>query len=260
MSKDIKPLILVTADVIEHRRYRWHAAIEFYLTAVTDICGAVPLLVPSLGEGAHMQTLLAHADGILATGARSNVHPAAYGGTPDPAAEPYDQARDATALPLMRAAVAAGVPLLAICRGLQELNVAFGGSLHPEVHALDDRFDHRGSDAPDNDQRFAIVHPVRLKAGSRLAAMMGADTIRVNSVHRQGIDRLGPGLAVEAVAEDGTIEAVAATGTTGFALGVQWHPEYWAMSDPPSRRIFESFGEAVRDHHLRRATVSAAAE
>jgi len=255
-----KPLILVTADAITYRRYEWHAAIGFYCEAVTDICGAVPVIVPALGDRMHIATLLDHADGVLATGSRSNVYPGEYGRPEDETAEPYDRARDATALPLMRQAVERSVPVLAICRGLQEMNVAWGGTLFTEVHNQPARNDHRGSDDPDNDIRFQIKHGVDLAPDSRLAGIMGAETIQVNSVHRQAIDRLAADLEVEATAEDGTVEAIRVRDAPAFALGVQWHPEYWARTDTPSRMIFEAFGDAARAHLQERAGRSCAAE
>ena len=256
----LKPLILVTADAIEHLRYNWHAAITFYPEAVTDICDGVPVLVPALGDRMHLETLLQHADGVIATGSRSNVHPKEYDTAPGEAAEPYDQSRDRTTLPLIRAAVDRGIPLLAICRGLQEMNVAFGGTLHWEVHEIEERMDHRGSDDPDNDVRFAIKHDVRLRPGSCLAEVLRAETVAVNSVHRQAIAELGPGLEVEAEADDGTVEAIRVRNAPSFAVGVQWHPEYWAQSDTPSRRIFEAFGDAARTRMRNRIGLDQAAE
>src|SRR5690606_25930334 len=155
---------------------------------------------------------------------------------------------DSTTLPLIRRAIERGVPLLAICRGIQELNVALGGTLDTEIQEMDGRIDHRAPVSDDQDERFAIRQAVRVKPGSCLAGVFGAGEIKVNSVHRQAIGRLGGRLQVEAVAEDGTVEAVSVIDAPAFAVGVQWHPEYWAKSDDASSRIFRAFGDAARAH------------
>jgi putative glutamine amidotransferase len=190
--------------------------------------------------------VLERVDGLLVTGSRSNVHPARYGAAPSEKHEPFDEARDATTLPLIRAAVTMGVPMLAICRGVQELNVALGGDLVAEVHEVPGRMDHRGAASDDSDVRFGLSHEVAFEPGSRLAEVVGAPAIRVNSVHRQALGRLGAALVVEARAPDGTVEAVRVEGARAFACGVQWHPEYWAAGDAPSAAIFRAFGEAAR--------------
>ena len=156
--------------------------------------------------------------------------------------------RDATTLPLIRRAIDRGVPLLAICRGIQELNVALGGTLFAEVQEIEGRLDHRAPVSDNQDERFAIRQSVSIKEGSCLAGIFGAGTVPVNSVHRQAVDRVGAKLVVEAVAEDGTVEAVSVKDAKAFAVGVQWHPEYWAKSDDASARIFRAFGDAVRAH------------
>ena len=251
MSSHSRPTILVNTDMREIEGYRWHAAIETYVAAVASGAGAVPLLVPALGAALPVDELLHLADGILFTGSRSNVHPARYGVDPAAHHEPFDEARDATTLPLIRAAIARGIPLLAICRGHQELNVAMGGTIQAEVQELEGRFDHRvGRPEGTIDERFDHAHPVRPVPGGRLAAIVGEAPLMVNSLHRQAIARLAEGLVVEAQAEDGTIEAVSVRDARGFALGVQWHPEYWVWRgrgrDAPSDRLFDAFGEAAR--------------
>jgi len=238
----------MTADIRELQGYRWHAAISHYVDAVAYVARATPVLVPALASDLDFETLLDRADGVVATGSRSNVHPDLYGGSPDADTEPHDRDRDAMALPLIRAALGRGVPLLCICRGMQELNVALGGSLDVEIQAMTGRMDHRAPDSPDNDDRFAIRHPVALRPGGELRRIVGSDTIEVNSLHRQAIGRLAPGLEIEGEAGDGTVEAVRVRDARAFALGVQWHPEYWAETDHPSQRIFQAFGDAVRYH------------
>ncbi len=239
------PIVLVAADVREADGYRWHAVAEQYLRALHEGAEVVPLILPAL-ERIDIASLLDRVDGVLFPGSRSNVHPALYGVTESEIARPFDTARDAVSLPLISAAVAREIPFLAVCRGMQELNVARGGTLIPEVHALPGRDDHRAPESDEQAARFAIRQEVTVQPGGALAEILGAGALKVNSLHRQAIDRLGSGLAVEAVAPDGTIEAVSVRGARAFALGVQWHPEYWVTTDAPSRALFRAFGDAVR--------------
>lgn len=243
----MQPMVIVTTDRIEHNNLPWSATPAPYLEALAAV-GCLPVQLPTLAAPADPAPLLAAASGVLVTGSRSNVHPDEYGGGDEAAAEPFDRARDRTTLPLIRAALREGVPLLAICRGIQELNVALGGTLHAELHELPERDDHRGGSDTDMDRRFALAHDVEVEPGGVLASILGAGPVTVNSVHRQGLDRLAPGLAVEARAPDGTVEAVSVEGARAFALGVQWHPEYWVRSDGPSRAVLEAFAAAARAH------------
>jgi putative glutamine amidotransferase len=254
------PIIAVAADVREIAGYRWHAAPETYLKAVVIGLGGIPLVVPSLPDQIDFDALLDRVDGVLMTGSRSNVHPSRYGEPATEKAEPYDEARDAVTLPLIRAAIERGVPLFAICRGFQELNVALGGTLIPEVHEQTGRSDHRAPVSEDQDVRFSIRQDVVVEPGTTLAGILGAGPVRVNSLHRQAIGKLGDRLTVEARAPDGTIEAVRVVGAPGFAIGVQWHPEYWVASDKPSAKLFAAFGEAVRGRMATRPPQLAAAE
>lgn len=256
----IPPVIALPADVRDFEGYRWHAAAESYLKAVTIGLAGIPLIVPSLSDAIDIDALLDRVDGILLTGSRSNVHPERYGARANPSSEPYDTARDAMTFPLIKAALQRGVPLFAICRGMQELNVALGGSLHSEVQELAGRSDHRAPASDIQPERFAIRQDVDLEPGGVIAGIVGCGTIRVNSLHRQAIDRLADGLVVEATAPDGTIEAVRVAKAPAFAVGVQWHPEYWVASDEPSAKLFQAFGAAVRERMLRRETTLAAAE
>jgi putative glutamine amidotransferase len=235
-----------------------HAASDTYVRAVDQVVGAVPVLIPANGEAADLATLVARLDGIILTGSRSNVQPALYGGPPHPEGTPEDARRDALTLPLIRAAIAAGLPLLAICRGLQELNVALGGTLHQRLQDLPGRLDHSTPLQPLARLRTAKAHKVTIVPGSWLHRIAGAREIAVNSLHNQGIDRLAPGLVVEGTAPDGTIEAVRVATAPGFAIGVQWHPEYDHDSDPVSRRIFAAFGEAVAERRNPAARAAAA--
>jgi putative glutamine amidotransferase len=259
-SQRLVPLVAVAADCKEIDGNRWHAAAETYLRAVIVGIGGVPLIVPAFGETIDVDALLDRVDGLLLPGSRSNVHPSRYGETPSAEAEPYDQRRDATTLLLIRVALARGVPLFAICRGMQELNVALGGTLIPEVHRLAGRHDHRAPVADDQDARFAIRQDVTIAAGGALAKVLGAGTAQVNSLHRQAIGHRADRLAVEATAPDGTIEAVRVSDAPGFAIGVQWHPEYWVESDQPSSKLFAAFAHAIRTRMAARAGVAVAAE
>ncbi|MGR4932474.1 gamma-glutamyl-gamma-aminobutyrate hydrolase family protein [Bradyrhizobium sp. CAR08] len=247
-SRVSQPLVAVSADVCELYDYRWHATPQQYLEAAVASAGVFPLIVPSLGDGLDFDQLLGAVDGVMITGSGSNVHPALYCGDASEANGPYDPARDSTTLPLIRKAIDNGIPLLAICRGLQELNVALGGTLATEVQDRPGMLDHRAPPSDSRDERFSIRQTITIKPDSCLSRLCGAGEISVNSVHRQAIERLAARLDVDAVAEDGIVEAVSVRNARGFALGVQWHPEYWVTSDGPSARIFRAFGDAVRAH------------
>jgi len=234
-----------------------HAASNTYVRATDLVVGGVPILVPANGHNADIPTLLARLDGIIFTGSRSNVQPSLYEGTPHPQDTPEDADRDAVTLPLIRAAVDIGLPVLAICRGLQEMNVALGGSLHQRLQDLPGRLDHSTPMSPIPKIRTGKSHSIVLERASWLHKIAAAEVISVNSLHNQGIDRLAPSLVADGRAVDGTIEAVHAQ-AVGFAIGVQWHPEYDWDHDRVSRGIFEAFGTAVRARM--HGTMSAAAE
>ena len=253
-----QPLVAISTDVRQFENYTWHAAPQQYIEAALGVAGVLPVLVPSFGERLDLEALLARVDGVLVTGSKSNVHPSLYGGEASEANGPYDPARDATTLPLIRLAIERGVPLLAICRGIQELNVALGGTLDSEIQEMEGRSDHRAPVSDDQDERFAIRQTVSIKPGTCLAGVFGVGDIAVNSVHRQAVGVLGSRLQVEATAPDGTVEAVSVIGAPAFAVGVQWHPEYWANSDDASARIFRAFGDATRAHAAGRAVRLAA--
>jgi putative glutamine amidotransferase len=256
----MQPLVAVSTDVKLFENYTWHATPQQYLEAAIAGAGVFPVLVPSFGERLDFDRLLDSVDGVMMTGSKSNVHPSLYGGDPSEANGPYDPARDATTLPLIRRAIERGVPLLAICRGIQELNVALGGTLATEIQEREGSLDHRAPVSDNHDHRFAIRQKVSIKPGSCLAGVFGPGEIMVTSVHRQAVDRLGPRLQIEAVADDGTVEAVSVKDAPAFAVGVQWHPEYWVKSDGNSARIFHAFGEAARGYALARTGMRTAAE
>ncbi|HJT06170.1 MAG TPA: gamma-glutamyl-gamma-aminobutyrate hydrolase family protein [Stellaceae bacterium] len=222
-----------------------------YVRAVSEAAGAVPLLLPALAERLAVADVVARLDGLLLTGSRSNVEPHHYDGEASQPGTLHDPQRDALTLPLIRTAIGAGLPVLAICRGIQELNVALGGTLYQRVHEIAGRLDHR---APEGDvaRRYAhSAHVVALTPGGLLERLAGGRELVVNSLHSQGIDRLAPDLAVEAEAPDGQIEAVRHA-AADFVLGVQWHPEYRVMENPFSRALFAAFGVACRARAARR--------
>lgn len=233
----------------------FHVAGAKYVEAAAAGANGLPWLIPALGGGLDVDTLLDRLDGLLLTGSPSNVHPARYHDAPDNVdCAPYDEARDATTLPLIAGALARGLPILAICRGFQELNVALGGTLHPRVHEVAGFMDHREPKDQPPEVQYAPRHAVRLIAGGRLAGLAGGAAeiladgsaeIMVNSLHGQGIDRLAPRLTVEATAPDGLIEAVAVTNHP-FAIGAQWHPEWRFQDNPFSTALFAAFGAAAR--------------
>jgi putative glutamine amidotransferase len=219
---------------------------EKYLTAVREGSQALPLLIPVMDPPLPIPELLDSIDGLLFTGSPSNVAPKQYGGATPRDGVLQDEHRDATALPLLKGAIDAGKPVLCICRGFQELNVALGGTLHQHLQEVEGRSDHRSNDGDPLDVQYGPVHPVRVSTGGMLARMTAKEAFSVNSLHSQGIDRLAPGLRAEAVAPDGQIEAVSMPSAKGFLFAVQWHPE-WAWSENPvSRAIYSAFGDALR--------------
>lgn len=247
-----KPIVLIPADVKQISEHPFHAVGQKYILAVAQGAQALPLLVPAISDHLDIDALLAMADGIMLTGSPSNVHPSHFGQDVHNPALPLDLARDALTLKLIKAAIAAGVPLLAICRGFQELNVAFGGSLHQAVQEVVGKNDHREEKDLDVDAQYAPVHVVNLVENGQLAKIIGTQKTRVNSLHGQGIDKLGAGLSAEAHAPDGLVEAVTVSNATSFALGVQWHPEWKVMENPSYLAIFKAFGDACRirmQHH-----------
>ncbi|HWD12165.1 gamma-glutamyl-gamma-aminobutyrate hydrolase family protein [Pseudochrobactrum sp. sp1633] len=248
MTQKSRPLIAVTSDIRDIDGNNWHATPSEYVTALVEAAGVTPVLVPNIREKVDFDALFAAVHGLLVTGSRSNVHPALYGQEASEQHGPFDPDRDATTLPLIRAALERGIPVLGICRGLQEMNVALGGSLANDIQELDGKNDHRAPISAIRDERYAITHPLEIAENSCLAAILESDTVKTNSVHRQAIDRLSDKLEPQAIAEDGTIEAVTVKDAPGFALAVQWHPEYWVRSDAPSAKIFHAFGDAVRKH------------
>ncbi|MGY3643009.1 gamma-glutamyl-gamma-aminobutyrate hydrolase family protein [Pseudomonas sp. PK-RTE-24] len=248
-----KPLIGVTACVKQIGLHPYHISGDKYVRAVSVGAQGLPVVIPSLGNLTEIDDLLGQLDGLLLTGSPSNVEPFHYQGAASAPGTDHDPARDATTLPLLRAAIAAGVPVLGICRGFQEMNVAFGGSLHQKVHELPGMLDHREADSPDVAVQYAPAHAVSVIAGGVFEALGLPDKFQVNSIHSQGIDRLAPGLCAEAVAPDGLIEAISVEHSTTFALGVQWHPEWQVLDNPNYLKIFQAFGAACRQRAAKRS-------
>lgn len=243
---DILPTIGVSACRKFIPPHPFHAAGEKYIAALSLASRGLPLLIPALGEEIGVEPLLSRIDGLFLTGSPSNVEPHHYAAARvDPAIE-HDPHRDATTLPLIRRAVECGVPLFAVCRGYQEMNVAFGGTLHQKVQEVEGLMDHREDKAQPLDAQYAPVHPVRLESGGLLARLARRSELEVNSLHAQGVARLGEGLRVEARASDGLIEAFRVEGAPAFACGVQWHPEWKVLDNSFSRALFEAFGDACR--------------
>jgi putative glutamine amidotransferase len=239
-----KPIVGIPCDLRMIGPHPFHAVGEKYIVAVRDGAGALPLLIPVLENPIDIDEILDTVDGILLTGSPSNVAPKRYGGPAPREGVLQDERRDATTLPLIRRIVGHGTPLLAICRGFQELNVAHGGTLHQHVEEVPGRMDHREDKTAPLDVQYAPIHDVTLSG--TLERIAGTRTIKVNSLHGQGIDRLGQGLVAEAIAPDGQIEGVRVTDARAFALGVQWHPEWRFWENDFSERLFAAFGEAMR--------------
>ena len=226
--------------------YPTHAGGRMNCEAVRDISGALPLIVPADPALVDIEDLKRTCHGFLFTGGRPNVHPEEYGEEETEAHGTFDRARDRLTLPLIRDCVASGQPILAICRGFQELNVAMGGSLYPEIRDLPGRMNHRMPPDGTIEEKFALRHDVTFTPGGVFHRIMGAEVVRTNTLQGQGIKQKGERIVIDGVAPDGTPEAIYVEGAPGFTLGVQWHPEYRACEDPVSRPLFEAFGDALR--------------
>jgi len=244
----MKPVVAVICDTFQIGPHVYHKAGEKYLEALVRCAKVTPVLIPSLDDPIDAKAIIALADGILFTGGYSNIERHHYGHPPAPKSEHQDPARDKNSLPLMKAVLDAGLPMLGICRGFQELNVALGGTLYPRLHETEGRMDHREDTREPVDVQYGYAHSVSVNPDGKLAKIVGSQDFMVNSVHGQGIDRLADGLTIEAIADDETIEAVSVDNAEAFALAVQWHPEWKAWKNQQSMQIFKAFGEAARNH------------
>ncbi|RMF39936.1 MAG: gamma-glutamyl-gamma-aminobutyrate hydrolase family protein [Alphaproteobacteria bacterium] len=243
-----RPVVGIIGNIhVINDQYVTQAAGRMNIEAVARVCEALPLIVPALPDFVPIADLMASCDGFVFTGGRPNVHPSFYGQEETEAHGPFDRDRDALVLPLIRACVEGGVPILGLCRGFQEIAVAFGSTLHPEIRELPGRMNHRMPPEGSLEEKFALRHDVRLTPGGRFAQMFGAEVVRVNSLHGQGVCEPGERVIIEGRAEDGTPEALHIAGAPGFAMAVQWHAEWQAAEDPVSRALFKSFaGELGR--------------
>jgi putative glutamine amidotransferase len=226
-------------------RYPVHSGGTMNSAAVAEVAGCLPLIIPSDPRYVCVNELLTICDGFLLTGGRPNVHPSEYGEEETPAHGAFDRGRDAVTLPLIRACVERGQPFLGICRGFQEVNVALGGTLHPEIRDLPGRMNHRMPPDGTLEEQFALRHKVTFREGGVFHRLMGAREVMTNTLHGQGIARHGQGVVIDGEAPDGTPEAIYVRDAPGFTLSVQWHPEWNAANDPVSRPLFQAFGQAV---------------
>lgn len=248
----IRPIVGVISDRRTLGHHAFHMQGEKYLAAIVAGSGCSPVGLPVLGsgpdDGFDLLDVLKSLDGLFLTGSPSNVEPHRYSGAASRAGTLHDPERDHSALGLVPAAIGLGIPLFAVCRGFQELNVAFGGTLHQEVHTVPGFLMHRENRDASLDSQYGPAHEVRFTSGGLLARITGRDSSMVNSLHSQGVDRLGDGLVVEARAPDGLVEAVTAAGSPGFVLGLQWHPEWRVRENEVSMAIFRAFGDACRSY------------
>lgn len=241
-----KPLIAVPSDRRILDPHPSHVAGEKYLKALIDGAGGLPVIVPSMAGDIAIDEILDRVDGILLTGSYSNIEPHRYGGEATEKSGLFDPHRDAMTLPLALRALERGVPLLAVCRGHQELNVALGGTLHQNMADVPGYHDHLENKQDPLDKQYGPSHPVSLVDGGLLRQLAGSDSVMVNSLHAQGVDRLAGGVTVEAVADDGLVEAFRIDTAPGFNLSVQWHPEWRVTENQFSMAIFKAFGDACR--------------
>jgi len=243
----------VLADRHKHGNHFYHQAGEKYLVALISAAGVYPVILPAISAEIDVRDTLHALDGLFLTGATSNVEPSHYFGAPSREGTEHDPDRDEKALALIPAAIAAGMPLFAACRGHQEMNVALGGSLYQHVHEVEGYLDHRDDPDAPLDVMYGPAHRVEFTEGGMLRQVTGVESAMVNSLHHQGIDRLAESLVAEAVAEDGLVEAFRLEDAPGFTLGVQWHPEWKATENPVSLAIYGAFGDACRRYRAEHA-------
>ncbi|MGQ5523070.1 gamma-glutamyl-gamma-aminobutyrate hydrolase family protein [Chitinimonas sp. PSY-7] len=247
-----KPLVALVADRKQLGLHPFHCVGEKYITAVIGGADCLAMLVPALGDQQDPEAILDLVDGLLFTGSASMVDPKRYNGPVLPEGQYLDTARDQTAMPMMKSAIARGMPVFAICRGFQEMNVVFGGSLLQKVHETPGMMDHREDSTASLEVQYGPAHPVRFSQGGLIHRTSGLEEYQVNSIHNQGVERLGEGLVAEAIAPDGLVEAFSVQDAKAFALAVQWHPEWQYASNPLSTSLFKAFGEDCRRYQASR--------
>jgi len=238
-------------------QYPVHATGSMNSEAISVVSSAIPMMIPADPDLFTPHELMSACDGFLFTGGRPNIHPEEYGEPATEAHGTFDRSRDKVALGLIRECAAIGQPILGVCRGFQEFNVALGGTLHPEIRELPGRLNHRMPPDGSLEEKFALRHAISLKPGGVFSRIFEADVVMVNSLHGQGIKKAAPGISVDGFAPDGTEEAIFVKDAPGFALAVQWHPEFNAADDPVSRKLFKSFGAALRKWRSRSRIQSA---
>ena len=242
-----RPVVgIIGNSVVLNDHYPAHTGGVMNSQAVAEVARCMPLLIPADPRFVAVDELLEVCDGFLLTGGRPNVHPSEYGEEETPAHGAFDRARDAITLPLVRACVARGQPFLGICRGFQEVNVALGGTLYPEIRDLPGRMNHRMPPEGTIEEKFALRHRVRFTEGGPFHRLFGTTEVMTNTLHGQGIKAPGSRIVIDGLAPDGTPEAIYVRDAPGFTLSVQWHPEWNAANDPVSRPLFDAFGAAVR--------------
>lgn len=247
-----KPVVGVPADRRMVDPHPFHMAGEKYVQAIVDGSDGLPFIIPALGDPLDVDDIIDNVDGILLTGSPSNIEPYHYEGQPSEPGTWHDPHRDSLTLPLAKRAMEVGVPLLAVCRGFQELNVVLGGTLHQKVHEVPGYGMHKENPDDPLEVQYGPSHSVNLVEGGLLHRLAGTDKVMVNSLHSQGVAKLADGVTVEAVAEDGLIEAFVVDSAPGFTLSVQWHPEWQVMLNKFSTAIFKTFGDACREHAKQR--------
>ena len=241
-----RPVIGIPADRRMVEPHPFHMVGEKYIAAIRDGADALPFVLPALGDSIDLDDVIARLDGLFLTGSPSNVEPHHYDGVPSKSGTRHDPDRDQTTLPLIDKALQAGVPLFAVCRGFQELNVVLGGTLHQLVHEVPGYHCHKENPEDSLDEQYGPSHDVNLVEGGLLRELAGRDVVTVNSLHSQAVARLASGVVVEAVADDGLVEGFRVDGAKSFALAVQWHPEWLVTENPFSMKLFRAFGDACR--------------
>jgi putative glutamine amidotransferase len=242
-----RPLVGLSACVKDIGPHPFHVVGEKYIRAVSFGAGAVPIILPSLPEICEDPDLISRFDGFIFTGSLSNIQSQLYSDQKANEVPPLDEKRDSVTMPLIRKFIDNNVPILCICRGFQELNVALGGTLHQAVHRLPEYKDHRENKMLSIEEQYAPVHSITITPGGVLSDIWPQQKVMVNSLHTQGIADIAPGLQIEAIADDGLIEALSYNKTRGFCLGIQWHPEWQIENNPFATALFGAFGKALRN-------------